>query len=458
MDGREIPGFYFDKEKGKYFRITTEARSAPGYKYTHTNVKKQREHKRNEAEETRQFKRRKKQTVVLSQPRSALSRVYLERELGIARRGYYLQSVWPGAGIAEYDSHSVIPPSNIRYFDRGPDLSVLYAVSGETQILCHDLKEAFPGIRFPADTIARMTSPVSSLNFLPASRALVITTSGSDRPPVVYLTDPETDGPYVGEQFTPRHCTSIWGASPRPDFSVSETGRSVPATATEAVAVAASSNLQLYTRAQSGRWECEVLRKSTSDILALTWLSDTAIAMGQRDGKILIYDTRAHGSAHILSHSAPISHLRRADDFTRIVCAGLFNTLCTYDMRASKPPVRPEHIPVTKWRGRNGHPFVGSQCITKFREYRNKDVLELGMDVHSRLGLVAAANEYGSLKVWNMYTGALIKKRLNADYEEPRLGETNAAARMRCVRFLEDADGDVSLWANVDAGVTRFEW
>lgn len=203
------------------------------------------------------------------------------------------------------------------------------------------------------------------------------------------------------------------------------------------------------------------MHKSTSDILAVTWLSDTAIAMGHRDGKVLICDTRCstHGnSAHVLSHSAPISHLRRADDFTRIVCAGLFNTLCTYDMRATKPPVRPKYMPRHKWRGKHGQPFVGSEYITRFREYKNKEILELGMDVDSRLGLVAAANDYGALKVWNMYTGALIKKRLNSDYEEPRLGETESLNRMRCVRFLGDEDGSVNLWANVEAGVTKFMW
>lgn len=300
----------------------------------------------------------------------------------------------------------------------------------------------------------RMNSPISSLNILPASGAMVVTTFGSDRPPVIYLTDPERDGPFVGEQFTPRHCPTVWTSSPMPTFSVEEMG-SIPATNTELIAVGASKDLQLYSRPPSGTWDCNTALKSESDVLALEWLSPTTISIGHRDGKIVLYDTRSQGSTHILSHPTPISNLRRADDFTRIVCAGICNTLTVYDMRKAQA------CPPQKKRRMMSLPFQSSSAfITRF-DYKNNDTSDLGMDVHPHLGLVAAADEDNNLNIWNLYTAERIRSfstnerwwtRVSA--EEPEISEI---PRIKCVKFLEDHDErGTSVYATTYGGINRY--
>ena len=74
--------------------------------------------------------------------------------------------------------------------------------------------------------------------------------------------------------------------------------------------------------------------------------------------------------------------------------------------------------------------------------------MDLGMDVHPRLGLVAAADETGTIKIWNMYTTEVVKSFPGRVRDQ----------RIRCVRFVDEEDGRASLWANVKGGITRFGW
>lgn len=68
--------------------------------------------------------------------------------------------------------------------------------------------------------------------------------------------------------------------------------------------------------------------------MALDWLSPTTVVLGGRNGQIRLFDTRAKGSSHILTHPQCVTKLRRADDQTRIVCAGLQDSLFLYDIRS----------------------------------------------------------------------------------------------------------------------------
>ena len=47
----------------------------------------------------------------------------------------------------------------------------------------------------PWDEVTRTTSDVTSLNYMPATGALAVTSQGSDRPPEIFLTDPGRDEP-----------------------------------------------------------------------------------------------------------------------------------------------------------------------------------------------------------------------------------------------------------------------
>ncbi|KAF2024013.1 hypothetical protein EK21DRAFT_79675 [Setomelanomma holmii] len=509
MNGQAIPGFYWDAEKKKYFKIQTAAAAREqNLKYSAENIKKNERKERDQKIATVQSQRKQRERV--TRKHGSLTQICQDRELGTRRRSYYLQSLWPDAcayGVLTRPKRVVEKPSGpiIRLFDRDPVTKTVYVVHGDNSIKRRRMnpKEEGPPLPNldldgdevlqptpltqysfePWDELQRTTSTVSSLNYLPTTGALAVTTYGSDRPPVVYLSDPDRDGPYVGEQFTPRGCSTIWGAAARPNSFMAqlEPTNSVPASHAEHLAVAASNSMLLFSRSLSGAWTSSTPTKYLgTDVLCLDWISHTTIAFGCRDGKIRLYDSRSDGSSHILTHPNPVSHIKRADDPTRLVVSGLQNGLYLYDIRSPRVNSRTSYIKSPH----NGHSYNAASFKTsspnswnlKKRQklshsdfnncsqpvltfpYSNADDLELGIDVHSRLGLVAAAQDQDSstaIRVSNLWTGETVK--------EIPVRESKAASsarnRIRCVKFTNDGeDGDVSLWAIGGGSIARYAW
>lgn len=388
--------------------------------------------------------------VVRDHTKNSLSRACLQREIGNARRSYYMEGLWPGACVAGYVPDTITrrrerrPQGDysisVHHFDLSPNSNYLYTGSEQAVTRHSSPTRISAGGTPPAGLpVARMTSPISSMNCLPRTGTLAVTTRGSDRPPVVYLTDYDRNGPAVGQQFAPQNCRTIWTASPKPIFPISEAGTSIPAHDEEQLAVGAGKTLQLYSGSNAGVWTGRTVLQSDSDVLALCWLDDTTLTAGHRNGVIKYYDTRAQGSCHLFSHSGPVNNLRRADDPTRMVCAGINSQLHVYDMRgAEKETLRSVR---------------GSGIVTTFPGYRNENTPDLGMDVNSRIGLVAAADEDNNLTIWNMYTAKVVKRFPAQRFRAMQLG--NPRTYTTCVRFVEDEDG-VSLWANVDGLVISY--
>lgn len=85
----------------------------------------------------------------------------------------------------------------VRFFDRDPHTKTIYAVHGDNAIRRRrrhspdgvpSTTEALNEYSFEFwDTLAHLTSSISSLVYLPASGTLAATTLGYDRPPMVYL-------------------------------------------------------------------------------------------------------------------------------------------------------------------------------------------------------------------------------------------------------------------------------
>ncbi|KAF2688937.1 hypothetical protein K458DRAFT_385098 [Lentithecium fluviatile CBS 122367] len=495
MDGREIPGFYYDRDNGKYYKIL-EPHNAPGpaAKYTSQNIKLEQQKLSAQKDAAIRTTKRQQETVVRRYLKNSLFQATLDREIGSRRASYYTKNIWPDACASRlagepHDIVTIPPRSRLRHFDRDPVTRTLYAVHGDNKI--KSLRSKPPTYFDPAadddndwggtvipkacstkllstpitirprlyneygrtwHDLATLTSPISSLSILPTSSALAATTYGSDRPPVVYFCDPDTDGPFVGQQFTPKNTSGIWASAAKPTFST-EPRNSIALTDTENLAVAASKSLLLFARSPTGgAWDFTTVLKTDSDILSVDWMSPTLIALGERSGKIRLYDTRSKGSSHILTHPGPVLRIRRADDPTRVVCAGMQDTLFLYDIRsrclssASPYAFNGQH--------RNHHPRSDnhkkrkrenratpkySQPVLSF-QYCNTGDQHLGIDIHPRLGLVAAAQDSTSvsmLRLHNLWTGKVVKeysrfKKLSgSDY----LHDTSTISRLK---FMED--------------------
>lgn len=100
---RVIPGYYYDAEKGKYFKISTTHSAPPSQaKYTLQNVRK--EHKKAAAEKfaRKQQEKRERETVVRPHHRNnwSMQLAGLDREIGGRRKTYYTHGIWPSACVA----------------------------------------------------------------------------------------------------------------------------------------------------------------------------------------------------------------------------------------------------------------------------------------------------------------------------------------------------------------------
>lgn len=447
MDRGEIPGYFFDAEKGKYFKYHPN----PAHANSKENVAKRLKKEKAESSAAAQKAEEKAQRIVVPHKKN-LHHQILRRELADNSKPFFSRSVWPAASAAGFNQTKALVKGHslIRLFDYDTKSGTVFAVCGETRI--NKYTSRGPGRPNTRTELLVTTSTVSSLNYLPASDTLAATTYGSDRPPVVYLTNPGTDLQGVGQVFTPANCPVIWSSAPRPTFSTSrEHTSSVHAADTEFVAFGASKDMKLLQSGPDGNWIYNDALKTESDVLALSWLSPTILSLGGRDGHIRIYDIRAKGSTKILTHSTPISQIRPADDFQRIVVSGIRDTLMVYDMRMGLTSDVPEDRSKRQKYHKRPKPKT-SAFYTQFNSHANHIELDLGMDVNPRLGLVAAGDGDRNLNIHNLYTGELLKQWSNASAESAH------GRSIRSVRFVIDHNGDEALMATVDGVVVTFSW
>ncbi|CAA9963854.1 hypothetical protein PTMSG1_07213 [Pyrenophora teres f. maculata] len=508
MNGQPIPGYFFDEEKKKYFKIQTRTASQGSeFKYSVDNIKKleRKEHIQNIS--IARSNKVRKERVVRRNPNSFVL-THVEREIGIKRNLAYIQHLWPDAcafGIKSQPQQVITTtPSqpSIRLFDRDPISHSIYAIHGSNSVReqkirsnnirelgesdeVYDLSLDNPYAFYPWDEIGRMTSIVSSLRYLPATGALAVTTLGSDRPPELWFCDPGRDEPYVGQKITPKNCATIWDVAARPTSFSSSPGlvNSVAASHTEHVVTAASRSMLLSTRSQTGAWDTRVpVTDLPSELIALEWISYTTVALGSRDGSVCLYDTRSGGSSQVLTHPGPISKLKRADDETRLICSGLDDTLFLYDIRSPRlsrnasrttfnyenhhyneqyfRSLYPNDRDTAKRRKLNHKAFKNwSQPVLTF-VHTNRDDLELDIDVHPRLGLLAAAQDLSTdtaIRISNIWTGRTVKEIHN---HSKRSGKTSEREKIRTLKFIDrdDGIGGVDLWSCWNAGIAKFTW
>ncbi|KZM26701.1 uncharacterized protein EKO05_0008817 [Ascochyta rabiei] len=508
MNGQHIPGFYYDQEKKKYFKIQSQS-AARGLdlKYSTSNLIKERRKENVQKAATARTTRIQKERVVRRHA-AKFTHCDLEREIGFKRRSFYLQNIWPEACMSGMSAtfKPVTSSANnevIRFFDKDPVSKTIYAVCGENKVKRRqflgddqaanlhsshsqdklralDTKSRYG--YYPWDEISRTTSTVSSFQYMPTSGALAVTTIGSDRPPIIQLSDPERDGPHISQVFTPKACSAIWTSAARPPSfsSLPEPSSTVAANETEHLAVAAQQSLLLFTRSPSGSWDSQtVLPDLHADILSLEWLNHNTIALGCRNGKIHLYDARSGGTSHILTHPYPTSKLKRADDATRLVCSGLQDTLFLYDIRSprlttprergGKPSTKHHHYNEAYFKTLypSGHDYKRRRKMTNTAfskwsqpvlsyQHTNLDDLDLDVAVNARLGLIAAAQDGANcdkaVRVTNLWTGRTVR-----EFDLPG-GKPVGHAKIRDMKWMDDEDGRLGLWSTWGGSIASFAW
>lgn len=366
---KQIPGFYYDEVKRRYFRI---AHAASGGQYTLSSISKRRRTEKLVAEEEKLASTRAKQ--VGTRKRLHLPNVQalvMSQELGshrssrqemvqsglfrnIPSRARLLEMAGQRAKIA-YDSRS-----QTMYF-----ASSRFVSSHCMARDAHQPIQSFAQQIYPLTPVAPLRSCASSLSFEPETGILLGTSVGEgNRPAELFL---KTDhGSRIATVDGTLWCSAL--RSGQSQFAV------------------AGSTVLLYD-CNTGDTSRQVVRiNGKTDVMSMEFLDTHVLALGCRNGALQLFDVRTAGdrpkTMSRFTHNSPkglgISRVK-ALSRDQILISGLQSSLCLYDMRFMK-----EDRPLVVYRGHRN-------------EYNlNINSLEVYND------MIVAAQESSGLGLWNV--------------------------------------------------------
>ncbi|TKA65656.1 hypothetical protein B0A49_07838 [Cryomyces minteri] len=480
MDGREIPGYYFETKK--YFKILPNHVAPRGAKYSEANVKEakieSRKRKRAAAQEITQRRQLVQRARLLSSP--------LAGGIGLAREtgpGHYplrrldAQSKAYGLGLEE-KTYEQLSQDQYRKFTEA-DLVHQFAVDKSTSAVLLSYGRRLY-ISFPArvDTELELLevaqTDIASVNISRTRTVILTTTGGGNRAPevhLVHLLDPRfttLHRPIVSDRATvftsqdPFVNDSMWGNAPTAPNPF------MASNSTDLIAVGGPQGMTLLTLDGSNSWQCEATLQTSSAILALDWLSPTTLAAGLRNSSVMLWDSRSRGHTARLQHPGAVFGLKRADQESRLVVCGLRNSMALYDLRMVR-----DSPSASQPRAKHGSKQARSPAsapVFAF-SYANEHHLSRGFDVCPDAGLVAAADRDNVVQLYSLHTGDSIKRHGQAEGtcadDGPRFLEgaelTHRLERkpqsdIRCVRFIEDVLGRWKVLANKDRRIVQYSW
>ncbi|KAI9709634.1 MAG: hypothetical protein M1828_002395 [Chrysothrix sp. TS-e1954] len=445
MNRRQLPGYYFDEEKGKYFRILPNHNAPTGSPYTKDKVAlAQRAAKRQKIEQHRRTEDKDQcvqRSRILSSP--LLSEVGLYRELDRSKyaRLYEARRKTFVAGL-DATVHEVSPNTEISCFtwDTATSSALTSLASDTTACRLPRRHEEFPTVTY--HSLMRGFSPqeVSSMTLSP-SRVLASTCIGSvTRSGVVLMkmTDadmllPKSPAEFdlsVVYHFEPE--TTTWSSAANPFTSPEDT----------VIAVGTSKEVLLYTDAD-GRWDDQQRLPGKSDALDLSWLTPQTLATGYRNGDLRLWDLRSQGSAIRLRKTGAVCNIRRTAD-QGVAIHGM-NSIALYDLRmASKRAPRP---------------------VTTI-DFDNKDGRPRGFDVSTELGVVASADDENFIRLYSLRDGReLGRKNAEATWRQAQLKagcDEKDLCRpefgIRCLQFAKVGVDEDVLFGSYAGSVVEWAW
>ncbi|KAJ5887552.1 hypothetical protein N7495_007593 [Penicillium taxi] len=139
------------------------------------------------------------------------------------------------------------------------------------------------------------------------------------------------------------------------------------------------------------------------DIMALEWLSTSVIAGGSRDSSIFLHDYRSGGYASRLQHPSSVVKIRKVDDYRLLVSGrGMLNM---YDLRFAKNGVQDNPLPLTK-KHTSTRPYLEFPEYAKNSHDTNSFLLDF--DVSPELGLVASVGRGNAPVLFSLQTANAI--------------------------------------------------
>ncbi|OBT98128.1 hypothetical protein VE01_03828 [Pseudogymnoascus verrucosus] len=409
MAGREIPGYYFDAEKNKYFKIVAD----PAALYSKTAVRKR---KADEvvATEAARVEKANKERVTRS---AAVGK--LDREIGRGNGRLDALKEFVGSWEESNPVGSLGGTPRWRVFDfneRSGHLVYSQNDAVEFDYLLRLGEHAHAPLSWNGLMLAS-DAAVNSITFS-ACKTIVLTTWADPPqrhnvcltrvlPTLDIISAHHLKSSKAGEDTTVRCACAAPLGSPYM-FAVACDDRPI-------FLLDASMN-EAPSPPSSGE----------SSILALTFLAESphVLLTGKRSGKVPLVDLRVEGGGRSgIRHASSVARVAQVGE-NSVVVGGLQDKMCVYDLRFLKE----------KWRKEATRPVV------RMWGHRNETRHDVDLAVDRGTGLVAAAQVEGGggVRVFDVQSGAEIGYVAGGQPE---------GDYVRQVRFVE-RDKGVGLWVS----------
>ncbi|PTU23463.1 hypothetical protein P175DRAFT_0515337 [Aspergillus ochraceoroseus IBT 24754] len=430
---REIPGFYYDPEKKKYFKIQANHKATPGSQYSNDAVKRKRAGHEKCERKARLVRRVEKEKIKRAEClQNPLIQAY--REVGTLPMPRCVEHERRGLAYASQlfrnQLHQFEPwpdQYTIKHILRNPRSGILIASGhrgGESSVsVCFPDcdQEKWTYHRTMERLLFKEQYRLSSLCLSHTGYLLATMDSGPNGDSFLaprMLPDPDEGGdyrwpPFFSHPIRIRTTSSLWCSSPSPIGNVPH------------FAVGTSDGL--YTlEGYGGSWTLSkkpfpggndtehpgkgrVGGLSHALITAVEWLSSDVIAAGLKDSTIFLHDIRSRGSAARLQHPHAVTKLRKLDPY-RIVVAGI-NSLQMYDIRYPVNGLQRNPNPNNK-RHTSTRPYLS------FADYSPEVIPDF--DINPELGLLASASDDRKIQLFSLRTGEQVLSPVSKyQYNDP---------------------------------------
>ncbi|KAL4979405.1 hypothetical protein BDW66DRAFT_102319 [Aspergillus desertorum] len=403
---REIPGFYYDSERKKYFAIQANHKSAPGSQYTQDAVKRRRADQEKRQRKARLVQRYEKEKIKraaclqhpLIQAQREVGALPVSRLVDHEQRGLAFASQFRRKQLHQFEPWP--DQYTIKQVVRNPRSGILIASGhrgGESSVsVCFPDcdQETWTYNRTMERLLFKEPYRLSSLSLSHTGYILATMDSGPNGDSFLaprMLPDPDEGGdyrwpPFFSHPIRIHTASSLWCSAPSPTGDIPR------------FAVGTSDGL--YTLEGFGSYwtlskkpfpNDKFLRnpkKRRTDsshalIAAVEWLSSDVIAAGLKDSTIFLHDVRSGGSAARLQHPHAVTKIRKLDPY-RIVVAGI-NSLQMYDIRYPANNLQRDPNP-----NRNHH--TSTRPYLTFSTNCPEVNITSDFDISPELGLLASAS------------------------------------------------------------------
>ncbi|KAI1083834.1 hypothetical protein F5B20DRAFT_525569 [Whalleya microplaca] len=446
----EIPGYYYDTEKRRYFKIEKNGTAPNMAAWSLDNVKKRKLEDQEAVSAVRRMNLNKNRIVTASALNDPLMGGFIAREFGEVRpdvpaasfaRGLVEKGKLPLVD-ARWNSNTNVKHMYIAGNDHKTGICTTYATIDELSLISSYIPRDSSG-RVHRRLIENYVTPshhvspyrelavpqISDIKYHERSRKILVTSRSPSSEVSMWSFNPKVTKPH----------------DPRPHWLIGHNGISLYLNmkasgdigfsdyAANTVAPAPNgSNLICMVGTSRGlvSWDPSGPMRFASpwgprqyymgpdafrDIFAVEFARNQrdVVLFGGRPGKLFVGDMRVRADKwDSLALPGSITHIRSVSENQALV-AGLFNKLAMYDLRfAVKRYVKPigasddENGDLVKMQYANA-----SAPVLVFPEYRNLAHINIGFDYDPSTGVVAAAHDDGKVKLYSSRTGHSLRSR-----------------------------------------------